>query len=87
MSKTITIQRHSPQEVLNWLDNEVKKTQQKVKVHQELIKEDGDYLHVPIHVPDKDAFGVAHFLQEIEDKWNDQEPELLPRLLLVPTKD
>lgn len=86
-SKSGMAYRHSTQDVLNWFRDQVAQSGQKAHIHDHLVREDGDYLYLPVHVPDKDAFGVARYLQEIEDKWNDQEPEPYPRLLLVPTKD
>ena len=87
MNQAATSQHQTPRQVLAWFKNEVNLTGQKAHVHDDLVREDGDYLYIYVHVPDKDAFEVARFLQNIEDKWNDQEPELHPRLLLVPTKD
>lgn len=87
MSKTTTFERFSCQQVLQWFKDEAGKTNVTVQLHEDLVKEEDDYLYLPVHVPNKDAFEVADFLQKIEDKWNDLEPERLPRLLLVPTKD
>jgi len=53
-----------------------------------MLKEEDDFLYLPVHVKKEDAFEVARFLQDIKDQWNYHEnPEWLPRLVLVPTKD
>jgi hypothetical protein len=79
-----TQNRAGTDEVACWVE---KKAGIGVLARRELAKDEDEYLYLPVHVDGKGPFEIAKLLQKIEDEWNDTEPEKLPRLLLIPTKD
>ena len=72
-------------EIYEWLEREAKKRRIHALFHKELARQDNGFLSIPVYIQDVlDAYDKASRLQELEDAWNNQEPEPSYQLLLVP---
>lgn len=79
---------HSHQEVYDWLHSQAEKLGLHISLLTDEAKLQSGWLYLPVHIEDVvDAYDNALKLQQLEDTWNDREPQPEPPLFLVPAKD
>lgn len=86
MSTMLLTQSH--QEVTDWLRVQA----EKLGLHVTLLTDEatmrGGWLYLPTHIDGvADAYDNALKLQQLEDTWNDRDPQPDPPVFLVPAKD
>ena len=83
-----TILTHSHQEVADWLRAQAEKLGLRVTLLVDEATMRGGWLYLPTHIDGvADAYDNALKLQQLEDTWNDRDPQPDPPLFLVPAKD
>ena len=71
--------------VIDWLNKQFQGKGIVAHVHENLARQDGDWLYLPVYVQMNDAYDKATLLQEIEDKWGTERVTNQQFLLLIPT--
>jgi len=86
MSTMLLTQNH--QEVTDWLRAEAERLGLRVTLLTDEATMWGGWLYLPTHIDGvADAYDNALKLQQLEDTWNDRDPQPDPPLFLVPAKD
>lgn len=86
MSTMLLTQSH--QEVADWLRSQAEKLGLRVTLLTDDATMRGGWLYLPTHIDSVvDAYDNALKLQQLEDTWNDRDPQPDPPLFLVPAKD
>lgn len=75
------------EEILGWLESRADSTGLNARFHRNLVREEDNWLYVPVNAPGESIVDMANKLQELEDKWRDQEPEPDWQVLLIPAAD
>lgn len=79
---------HSHQEVTDWLRAQAERLGLRVTLLTDEATMWGGWLYLPTHIDGvADAYDNALKLQQLEDTWNDRDPQPDPPLFLVPAKD
>ncbi len=77
--------RENEEAVYKWLRNAAKRRHIDARIHTELVKQDRNWLYIPVYVEGSDAAEKALILQKLEDAWRNRKPEPYWQLLLIPT--
>ena len=72
------------QHQVDWLYSQFRTQGLEANVHANLVRQDNDWLYVPVYVALCDAYRKAEILQEIEDAWKEQKVAPGTHLLLMP---
>jgi len=86
MSTMLLTQSH--QEVTDWLRAQAESLGLRVTLLTDEATMRGGWLYLPTHIDGvADAYDDALKLQQLEDAWNDRDPQPDPPLFLFPVKD
>lgn len=86
MSTTLLTQSH--QEIYDWLNGQAERLGLRVTLLTDEARMQSGWLYLPTHIDGvADAYDNALKLQQLEDTWNDRDPQPEPPLFLVPAKD
>ena len=75
------------QEITQWVQKQLKADKLTGTIHQDLARQEDNWVYMPLNIELTDAFKIADALQKIEDRWKRRVPKSPIRLVLVPTKD
>ncbi len=87
MTATAFVNKQNNEEIYEWLQTQAEELGLHVSLQTEKAMLVSGWLYLPVYIENvTDAYDNALKLQQLENTWNDREPQPEPPLFLIPAK-